>query len=36
MYFGILKKYEIVDIKVEGVKNYEDYVFIGLFGFFVG
>ncbi len=30
------KKYEIADIKVEGVKNYEDYVLIGLSGLSVG
>ena len=29
-------KYEIADIKVEGVKNYEDYVLIGLSGLSVG
>ena len=28
MYSGTPKKYEIADIKVEGVKNYEDYVLI--------
>lgn len=26
LYSGVPKKYEIADIKVEGVKNYEDYV----------
>ena len=30
------KKYEIGGIKVEGVKNYEDYVLIGLSGLSVG
>ena len=30
LYSGTPKKYEIADIKVEGVKNYEDYVLIGL------
>ena len=28
LYSGTPKKYEIADIKVEGVKNYEDYVLI--------
>ena len=32
LYSGTPKKYEIADIKVEGVKNYEDYVLIGLSG----
>ena len=32
LYSGTPKKYEIADIKVEGVKNYEDYVIIGLSG----
>ena len=36
MYSGTPKKYEIADIKVEGVKNYEDYVLIGLSGLSVG
>lgn len=33
LYSGAPKKYEIAEIKVEGVKNYEDYVLIGLSGF---
>ena len=32
LYNGTPKKYEIADIKVEGVKNYEDYVLIGISG----
>ncbi|NCC10082.1 MAG: outer membrane protein assembly factor BamA [Bacteroidia bacterium] len=36
IYSGNPKKYEIADIKVEGVKNYEDYVLIGLSGLSVG
>jgi outer membrane protein insertion porin family len=36
LYTGTPKKYEIADIKVEGVKNYEDYVLIGLSGLTVG
>ena len=36
LYSGTPKKYEIADIKVEGVKNYEDYVLIGLSGLSVG
>ncbi|MBQ8224015.1 MAG: outer membrane protein assembly factor BamA [Bacteroides sp.] len=32
LYSGTPKKYEIADIKVEGAKNYEDYVIIGLSG----
>ena len=36
LYNGTPKKYEIADIKVEGVKNYEDYVLIGLSGLSVG
>ena len=36
LYSGVPKKYEIADIKVEGVKNYEDYVLIGLSGLSVG
>ncbi|MBQ8520453.1 MAG: outer membrane protein assembly factor BamA, partial [Bacteroides sp.] len=35
-YTGTPKKYEIGGIKVEGVKNYEDYVLIGLSGLSVG
>lgn len=30
------QRYEIADIKIEGVKNYEDYVLIGLSGLSVG
>ena len=30
------KKYEIADIKFEGMKNYEDYLLIGLSGLSVG
>ena len=36
LYSGAPKKYEIAEIKVEGVKNYEDYVLIGLSGLSVG
>ena len=36
LYSGTPKKYEIANIKVEGVKNYEDYVLIGLSGLSVG
>ena len=36
LYSGTPKKYEIASIKVEGVKNYEDYVLIGLSGLTVG
>ena len=36
LYNGTPKKYEIADIKVEGVKNYEDYVLIGISGLAVG
>jgi outer membrane protein insertion porin family len=36
LYSGTPKKYEIADIKVDGVKNYEDYVLIGLSGLSVG
>ena len=36
LYSGTPKKYEIGGIKVEGVKNYEDYVLIGLSGLSVG
>lgn len=36
LYSGSPKKYEIAEIKVEGVKNYEDYVLIGLSGLSVG
>ncbi|MEG1659902.1 MAG: POTRA domain-containing protein [Bacteroides sp.] len=36
LYSGTPKKMEIADIKVEGVKNYEDYVLIGLSGLSVG
>lgn len=36
LYSGTPKKYEIAEIKVEGVKNYEDYVLIGLSGLSVG
>ena len=32
LYSGQPKKYEIADIKIEGAKNYEDYVIIGLSG----
>ena len=36
LYSATPKKYEIGGIKVEGVKNYEDYVQIGLSGLSVG
>jgi len=36
LYSGMPKKYEIADIKVEGVKNYEDYALISISGLFVG
>lgn len=36
LYSGTPKKYEIADIKVEGVKNYEDFVLIGLSGLSIG
>ena len=36
LYSDTPKKYEIGGIKVEGVKNYEDYVLIGLSGLSVG
>ena len=36
LYSTTPKKYEIGGIKVEGVKNYEDYVLIGLSGLSVG
>ncbi|MDR0977129.1 MAG: outer membrane protein assembly factor BamA [Prevotellaceae bacterium] len=36
LYSGTAKKYEIADIKVEGITNYEDYVLIGLSGLTVG
>ena len=36
LYSATPKKYEIGEIKVEGVKNYEDYVLIGLSGLSVG
>ncbi|MCK9160580.1 MAG: outer membrane protein assembly factor BamA [Bacteroidaceae bacterium] len=36
LYSGTAKKYKIADIKVEGIKNYEDYVLIGLSGLTVG
>lgn len=36
LYSGTPKKYEIAAIKVEGVKNYDDYVLIGLSGLSVG
>lgn len=36
LYSGTPKRYEIGGIKVEGVKNYEDYVLIGLSGLSVG
>ena len=36
LYSSNPKKYEIGGIKVEGVKNYEDYVLIGLSGLSVG
>ncbi|WP_071147342.1 outer membrane protein assembly factor BamA [Bacteroides ihuae] len=36
LYSGTPKKYEIGGIKVSGVKNYEDYVLIGLSGLSIG
>ena len=36
LYSATPKKYEIAEIKVEGVDNYEDYVLIGLSGLSVG
>lgn len=36
LYNGTPKKYEIAGIRVEGVKNYEDYVLIGISGLAVG
>lgn len=36
LYNGSPKKYEIADIKVTGVKNYEDYVLVGISGLAVG
>ncbi|WP_300727284.1 outer membrane protein assembly factor BamA [uncultured Bacteroides sp.] len=36
LYNGSPKRYEIADIKVEGIKNYEDYVLIGISGLAVG
>lgn len=36
LYNGTPKQYEIADIKVEGVKNYEDYVLIGISGLAAG
>ena len=36
LYNGTPKKYEIADIQVQGVKNYEDYVLIGISGLAVG
>ena len=36
LYSGTPKKYEIGGITVSGVKNYEDYVLIGLSGLSVG
>ncbi len=36
LYTGKAQKYEIADIQVEGVPNYEDYVLIGLSGLSVG
>ena len=36
LYNGSPKKYEIADITVSGVKNYEDYVLIGISGLAVG
>ena len=36
LYNGAPKKYEIADIKVTGIKNYEDYVLIGISGLAVG
>lgn len=36
LYNGAPKQYEIAGIRVEGVKNYEDYVLIGISGLTVG
>ena len=36
LYNGTPKKHEIADIKVDGIKNYEDYVLIGISGLAVG
>ena len=36
LYNGTPKKYEIADIKVDGIENYEDYVLIGISGLAVG
>ena len=36
LYNGSPKEYEIADIKVTGVKNYEDYVLVGISGLAVG
>ena len=36
IYSGTPKRYEIADIQVEGVKNYEDYALISLSGLAVG
>ena len=36
LYNGSPKQYEIANIKVAGVKNYEDYVLIGISGLTVG
>lgn len=36
LYNGTSKRYEIADIKVTGIKNYEDYVLIGISGLAVG
>lgn len=36
LYSGTPKKYEIADIQVQGVKNYEDFVLIGLSGLSIG
>lgn len=36
LYSGTPRKYEIADIKVSGISNYEDYILIGLSGLSVG
>ena len=36
LYTTTPKKYEIADIKVEGVDNYEDYILLGISGLSVG
>lgn len=36
LYNGTPKKYEIADIKVTNIDNYEDYVLIGISGLAVG